>query len=118
MTGMFSIAVDSFNDSQNFLHAFKSLLSRSGECFRISALAKSSQFRFLLVPSSAGLKIASVCSLYLLPRSGLLVRPFSIINKKKPFFCLRIFEDKYYSVQDRSRCRSRWENLDRCQYPF
>ena len=30
LTGMFSITLDSFSDSQNFLHAFKSLLVLCG----------------------------------------------------------------------------------------
>ena len=46
IAGMFSIARDSFSDSQNFFHAFVTNRSKSCiECFLISALAKISQFR-------------------------------------------------------------------------
>ena len=70
LAGMFSIALDSFSDSQNFFHAFKSLLVLYWVFF-ISAPAEISQFwlHLLLVASSAGFQLANVCS-FSLPGSS------------------------------------------------
>ena len=61
--------------------------------------------------------------LYLLSREGPLILPFSIINRNKPIFSYSLFVTFWGQLlqQDRSRCRSRWENLDRGQdwfYPI
>ena len=58
--------------------------------------------------------------LYLLPREGLLILPFSIISGNKPIFLNSLFVTFSGQLlqQNRCRCRSRWENLDRGQYPF
>ena len=50
MAGMFSIALDSFSDSQNFFHVFKSLLVLDFCACKNFSIATSS----LLVASSAG----------------------------------------------------------------
>ena len=54
---------------------------------------------------------------YLLPREGPLILPFSIINRNRPIFSYSLFVTFWGQLlqQDRSRCRSRWENLDRGQ---
>ena len=106
LAGMLSIAIDSFGDSQNFFHVFKSL-----------RLQKLLNCDFIFARSFLGwLEFANAYSFSL---------PFSIINRNKPIFsffvCLFVmFEDKCENTdencQDRSRCRSRWENLDRGQF--
>ena len=63
LTGMFSIALDSFSDSQNFFYAFKSLLVLYFFFFFYFCSCKnfSISTSSLLVASSASLKFANVC---------------------------------------------------------
>ena len=58
--------------------------------------------------------------LYLLPRESPLFLPFSITNRNKAIFLYSLFVTFWGQLfqQDRSRCRSRWENLDRGQDRF
>jgi len=127
LAGMFTIALDSFSDSQNFVHAFKSLLVLYWvfldfcACKSFSISTSSS-----LVASSAELKFANVCSfsllasflaiywffhLVLLTGTSQFVRIFLIVT-----FWGQMLEQ--HRSRCRSRCRSRWENLDRGQYRF
>ena len=82
----------SFSDSQNFLHAFKSLLVFCGVFLNFCTCKNS--FRFHLCSKLPRLDSKLFAhSLYLLPRSGLLILPFS---RNKPFL---VCEDKcYYKV--------------------
>ena len=61
---MFSIALDSFSDSQNFFHAFKSLLVLYWVLPWFLLLQKFLNFDFIFASSfsSAGLKLVNVCS--------------------------------------------------------
>ena len=122
LAGIFSIALDSVIDSQNFFHAFKSLLVLYWVFFFISAPAKMSQFRLHLwsqLPRQDSNLPKLARFLYLLPREGPLILPLSIINRKKPIFSYSLFVTFWGQLlQDRSRCRSRWENLDRGQDRF
>ena len=88
LAGTFSIALDSFSDSQNFFHSFKSLLvlywvfSNFCSCkhFWISTSS-------LFVASSQDSNLPTFARfLYLLPREGQLILSFSIINRDKPIF--------------------------------
>ena len=70
LAGMFSIALDSFSDSQNFFHAFKSLLVLYWVFFYFCSCKNFSiSTSSLLVASSAGLKFANVWS-FSLPASS------------------------------------------------
>ena len=85
LAGIFSFALDSFSDLQNFLHAFKSLLVLYLilSAFRFLRLQKLPNFDFIFARSFLGwLKFANAYSFSL---------PFSIINRNKPIFFLFLF---------------------------
>ena len=122
LAGMFSIALDSFSDSQNFFHAFKSLLVLYWVFFLFLLLQKFLNFDFIF--ASSFFVRTQICQrllvFFICPREGPLILPFSIINRNKPIFSHPLFVTFWGQLlqQDRSRCRSRWENLERGQDRF
>ena len=103
LAGMFSTALDSFSDSQNFFHAFKSLLPPSPrysciECFFYFR----SRTNFSI--STSSLLVLSTC---------FLGKVYWFFSRSKPIFSYYLFVTFGGQLlqQDRSRCRSRWGNL-------
>ena len=76
-----------------------------------------SVFLFLLPHKFFNFDFIFARFVYLLPRQGLLILPFSIMNRSKPIFSYYLFVTFWGQLlqQDRCRCRSRWGNLDRGQ---
>ena len=92
LAGMFSIALDPFSDSQNFFHAFKSLLVFSWVLFDFCSCKNFSISTSSLLVTSASRKIDNVFRfLYVLPREGLLILPFSIMKRNKRIFSYSLF---------------------------